>query len=90
MTQAVAESKKIFSKELEDYFKSLELTFTLFPDNQTKSYKSLDYFYAFIQGEVDFWNKCTTGYKCQRLNVHFCSFKNVQFWPFNFIILPRS
>ncbi|WP_217587777.1 DUF6161 domain-containing protein [Lentibacillus saliphilus] len=85
MTQAVDESKKVFSKETKDYFKSFELTFTLYPDNQTKSYKSLDHFYSFIQNEVDFWRKCTTG-KPSAIRSHFVKILNWldQIYNYNF------
>ncbi|WP_163101621.1 DUF6161 domain-containing protein [Peribacillus alkalitolerans] len=50
-----------FSEELRLYFESVELTFTLFPDKTTKSFKSLDRFNSFLAKEVEYWSNCTQG-----------------------------
>ncbi|MEQ6391290.1 DUF6161 domain-containing protein [Bacillaceae bacterium S4-13-58] len=76
MSQAVTQQNKIFSKEVKDYFKSLELTFLLYPDRNTKSYKSIDHFYIFVKGEVEFWDKCTTG-KPNAIRSHFTNILNL-------------
>jgi hypothetical protein len=67
--------KPIFSNETKEYFKSLDLSFMLFPQTNSKSYVSLDHFYAFIVKELEFWQGCTTG-KTSSIRAHFQNIKS--------------
>lgn len=71
----VSQDVSTFSKETKEYFKGLNLEFTLYPEKQTKSYKSLDHFYEYINKEVEFWNDCRDG-KANQIRAHFYSVLN--------------
>ena len=59
-----------FNQEIKDYFKNKNLEFNLYPEHSSKKYKTVERFYSFIKGEVDYWTGCTSGHTNQILN-HF-------------------
>jgi hypothetical protein len=50
-----------FKKDVEDYFKNLAVVIPLFPEENTKEFRSINNFYKFIENEVAYWSDCTEG-----------------------------
>jgi hypothetical protein len=64
-----------FNQEIKDYFENKNLEFMLYPEQSIKKYKTINRFYNFIQGEVDFWSSCTSG-SSRQINDYFNGIKN--------------
>jgi hypothetical protein len=72
----MVEATIVFSEELKEYFKLLNLEWHLFPDKTTKKLKSLDSFNKFVGKEADFWDSCTSGTVSEIRN-YFYQMKNL-------------
>lgn len=61
---------------LAEYLKKNEIEITLFPENKTKKFTSLNEFYTFIEREWEFWEDCTNG-NVNEIREHFINIKTM-------------
>jgi hypothetical protein len=75
VSQAIQEKSVKFTTELKEHFKNINLSFKLYPQNEEKTYKSINHFYDFIVKQCDYWNEYTHGNMYQ-INQHFNSIRS--------------
>lgn len=46
----------VFTKDAEEYFRSLKVVIPLYPEVSTREFRSINRFYEFIEKEIEYWS----------------------------------